>query len=68
MPIEETLCPDCGGKMVSRVNSHTQQRFWGCANFPVCKGTRDTDGQSKKDREPRYAQLMSLDTIPRWDR
>lgn len=26
-------------------------RFWGCKNFPQCKGTRDSEGRSKNDRQ-----------------
>ena len=36
--------------MVSRLNRAKQQRFWGCAKYPKCKGTRDTDGQSAEER------------------
>jgi ssDNA-binding Zn-finger/Zn-ribbon topoisomerase 1 len=46
--IEETLCPDCGGKMISRKSSYGN--FWGCKNYPECKGTRDVNGLSKSDR------------------
>jgi DNA topoisomerase-1 len=45
---EETLCPDCGGQMVSR--SGTYGTFWGCKAFPKCRGTRDSQGRSKADR------------------
>lgn len=48
---ENVKCPDCGGPMVSKLNQAKQQRFWGCATFPKCKGTRDTDGLSKADRD-----------------
>lgn len=55
MKPENVMCPECGEPMVSRVNKGTGQRFWGCSNYPACKGTRDTDGDSKYDREPRKA-------------
>ena len=45
--IEETLCPICDGPMQSRANQSTGQRFWGCKRFPVCKGTRNTDGEAR---------------------
>ena len=51
MTIQETLCPICKGKMVSRQNRTNGQFFWGCATYPACKGTRDTDGFSKEERE-----------------
>ena len=50
--IEEVICPDCGGAMVSRANRRTGQRFWGCGNYPACKGTRNTDGDARYDSEP----------------
>lgn len=49
--IEETRCPECGGPMVSRLNRATNQRFWGCQQYPKCNGTRDTDGRSKAERQ-----------------
>jgi len=51
MKPENLKCPDCNGPMVSRLNKVKQTRFWGCKSFPNCKGTRDVDGLSKKDRE-----------------
>ena len=51
MTLEETRCPLCGGPMVSRMNTAKQQRFWGCKDYPKCKGTRDTDGRSKAERQ-----------------
>lgn len=36
--------------MASRQNKTSGQRFWGCKDFPNCKGTRDTDGNSADDR------------------
>ena len=47
--IEETLCPECDAKMVSRKNKEGR-RFWGCSNFPHCRGTRDIDGKSRNER------------------
>lgn len=54
--IESLRCPDCGGPMVSRTTkpkagfNQAPQRFWGCKNFPICTGTRDTDGRSQAER------------------
>ena len=31
-------CPNCGGKMVVRKSIYGE--FWGCRNYPACKGTR----------------------------
>ena len=49
--IENLKCPECDGPMTSRKNSTTGQRFWGCNRYPKCRGTRDTDGESKVERE-----------------
>lgn len=47
---ENVTCPECGGPMTSRVNKSSGQRFWGCNDFPRCRGTRDTDGRSASER------------------
>ena len=44
---EETLCPFCNGLMISKKSSYGI--FWGCKNFPNCKGTRDSLGRSKEN-------------------
>jgi ssDNA-binding Zn-finger/Zn-ribbon topoisomerase 1 len=51
MKPQNVTCPECSGPMVSRMNRAKQSRFWGCANYPTCKGTRNTDGD-----EPRRAR------------
>lgn len=47
--IEDVKCPDCNGKMVSRKSEYGV--FWGCADYPKCKGTRDNQGRSKAERQ-----------------
>ncbi len=46
--------------MVSRLNRAKQQRFWGCAGYPLCNGTRNTDGEVsgavKDDDEDEYSE------------
>jgi restriction system protein len=40
-------CPQCGNDMVRRVarrGAHTGKAFWGCSNFPGCRGTRPLEG------------------------
>lgn len=44
----ELKCPECGGAMASRTGQYG--RFWGCKNYPQCKGTRDSMGRSKLER------------------
>ena len=33
-------CPSCSASMVRRNNRRTRQAFWGCTDYPRCKGTR----------------------------
>jgi restriction system protein len=33
-------CPRCGAAMYKRFNRQTSQIFWGCINYPRCKGTQ----------------------------
>lgn len=34
------LCPKCRSKMILRTAKNTQEDFWGCKQYPACKGTR----------------------------
>ena len=42
--IEPTLarptCPTCASRMVHRANRRTGEPFWGCSDYPRCRGTR----------------------------
>lgn len=38
-------CPDCGGSMTLRINRETQDKFWGCRDFPDCWGTRPANAE-----------------------
>lgn len=40
LPIAVTDCPRCGKAMVERSNRKTGQKFWGCSDFPICRGVR----------------------------
>jgi restriction system protein len=33
-------CPKCGGPMKKRQASESRIFFWGCASYPLCRGTR----------------------------
>jgi ribosomal protein L37AE/L43A len=33
-------CPKCNSLMVERVNYTTGEHFWGCSDFPICRGSR----------------------------
>lgn len=45
--MDENLCPQCGSKMVPRTNRKDQTKFWGCSQYPRCKGTRNVDGEAR---------------------
>jgi ssDNA-binding Zn-finger/Zn-ribbon topoisomerase 1 len=51
---DEVKCPDCGGEMISRTGKFGV--FWGCKKFPECKGTRDSEGRSKQERQSEKAE------------
>lgn len=40
-------CPDCGATMFLK-HPPGKRRFWGCANYPVCKGTRQLSPYDKR--------------------
>jgi ssDNA-binding Zn-finger/Zn-ribbon topoisomerase 1 len=33
------ICPECGAGMLLRTNRITEVPFWGCSNYPRCKGS-----------------------------
>jgi ssDNA-binding Zn-finger/Zn-ribbon topoisomerase 1 len=37
-------CPKCDSAMRLRTNRNTGTSFFGCVDFPDCKGTREADG------------------------
>jgi len=39
-PAASPPCPSCGESMVQRHNRHTRAQFWGCPDYPRCRGTR----------------------------
>ena len=36
---DSLACPKCGGQVVHRTNSQDHSEFWGCRNYPTCRGT-----------------------------
>ena len=34
------LCPRCEAKMTVRTNGKSQDLFWGCSQYPECRGSR----------------------------
>jgi four helix bundle suffix protein len=50
---EKPICPLCKGLMVLRTakkGSNAGAQFWGCADYPECKGTLKFDGSVRSDR------------------
>jgi ssDNA-binding Zn-finger/Zn-ribbon topoisomerase 1 len=41
---ENVNCPECDGTMVPRTSE--RGAFWGCKEFPRCRGTRNVDGEA----------------------
>lgn len=51
--VQETpKCPECGSEMVirqARTGKHAGEKFWGCSNYPECKGIVAIEEESEKD-------------------
>src|SRR5262245_40148869 len=46
---ENVVCPECGGEMVARSGQYG--KFWGCKKYRNGRGTRDSEGRSKAERQ-----------------
>ena len=60
---EAPPCPQCGGAMVLRQAFRGRGRgnsFWGCANYPTCKGIVSLDGKESKTERPADPALTAL--------
>jgi len=46
----EPYCPVCGAKMILRQPKPNQswKSFWGCGQYPDCKGTRNINPETGK--------------------
>jgi len=64
MTIENVKCPECNGEMVSRSGKYGV--FWGCKAYPECKGTRDSMGRSKAERDEERIIKESEDRGDEW--
>lgn len=45
-------CPLCDGLRTKRTNRATEEPFYGCMDYPNCKGTRPFE--SEEDNAPRF--------------
>jgi ssDNA-binding Zn-finger/Zn-ribbon topoisomerase 1 len=66
MKPENVTCPECDGPMVSRTSTHG--RFWGCKDYPRCKGTRNVDGEANRSRADEDADMLPSDRLRNNDR
>ena len=59
---ESPGCPKCGALMQLRQGRNGGGRFWGCTDFPRCRGTRDLgdDPESPREQKQRSSRLASL--------
>lgn len=39
---QKDRCPRCGDELAKRTNRNSGKTFWGCRNFPRCRGTRQS--------------------------
>lgn len=68
MALDENRCPACGARMVARTNRKDQSKFWGCSNYPRCKGTRNTDGEAPRQRGEMVPGVTHDIDGEEWDR
>lgn len=52
--IKNVKCPECDGEMISRIGQFGT--FWGCKKYPMCKGTRNSDGLSREEASAERAK------------
>jgi hypothetical protein len=48
-------CPTCGTAMVERRRRSDGARFWGCSNYPRCRGTRPFGNALERSEQPDQA-------------
>jgi ssDNA-binding Zn-finger/Zn-ribbon topoisomerase 1 len=53
-PTESARCPQCGGPTVRRHGPHGH--FFGCSNYPICKGTANEGGGAGNKPKGRKTQ------------
>lgn len=53
------ICPECDNIMVLRYRRSDNHPFWGCSDFPNCRGTRNImpDGTPEEDDDDDYDRL-----------
>jgi hypothetical protein len=54
-------CPNCKEMMVKRSNKTTGDGFWGCSNYPDCKGTREIKSSKLSECKRGYSDRVDYD-------
>lgn len=54
-------CPDCGHLMVQRESQYG--KFWGCRQYPICKGTRKLDWEKKEKKDDSYWNQLTKEHV-----
>lgn len=62
----EPECPECGEKMVLRIPRADQawKAFWGCSNFPNCRGSLNIGLDGLPIEEEEWDELSYDDWYP----
>lgn len=69
IPPESPSCPECGAPMELRTAKKGRNaggQFWGCTQFPECRGTRDhgaPEGDGRTDTPSRQHGLLPVEWI-----
>lgn len=59
-------CPECGNPMRLRKPRSGGKTFWGCSNFPACRGTREAGGATGVDASrPESTEVGGDETRPK---
>lgn len=66
--IDQPECPDCGEPMTERTNRSTGESFWGCPDYPKCRGTRPLDADPSRDQDTRLpSERLARGRSRRWE-
>ena len=64
---DNPTCPECASPMVLRVNSRTGEEFYGCLNYPSCRGTREVN-KAQADPDVLPSERVRQNDARRWRR
>ena len=58
IPLPRVICADCGADMALRDSRYG--KFWGCTNFPDCRGTHGAHPNGEPLGKPATAEVKQL--------